>query len=751
MTEVPDYLLRRSKERREALGLAPTGGSSDEGGGSAPAPAAESSAPASDAAATPVPAASAPATAAPVTDDLPSYIEPAAPRSGVPVWMMPVLVILPLWAIVYMGAFGGPAGGGGPAHRRPDLRSAGCGGCHGPGGEGGVGPALAGGETKLTFPNEADHVKWVEDGSQTGQGQALRRPRPGGKVAATGGMPAFKGQLVPRGDQGRRHLRARAALTSSPAHGAAGPVTHDVLVVGGGPAGAACAYWLAEAGHDVLVVEKKRYPRVKTCGDGLTPRAVQQLDDMGLTEAMAGHHRFDGLRSVAFGRVLELEWPETPGISPPRLRDHPPRPRRDGGRPGRRRPAPPCGRAPRPWLRCSRRPGAPGPWCGRPGRSRRRSGPRYVVVADGANSRFGRALGTQRDRSYPQGMAIRGYFTSPRHDEPWIESHLDIRDANGHVLPGYGWIFPLGDGRVNVGVGLLSTFRQYKSVNTVQADGVVRGLGARVVGHLPGDVVRAAHRRPSPDGPLHRALGRAARGWRSATRPAPSTRSTARASPTPTRPAGTRRRRSTAALAGDAAALRGVPPADRGRVRALLQGGPRLRQGHRPARPHAGAGRHGHALPHPDGVGAAHHGQPAAPRGVGAGRGRLPGPGRHCPPGPDRSRADLDAAALAASRDEFPSLDDRRRPERFEELVADALDSIPAGARPAHGQRLGHRSRTRPRRGLLGLYEGVPLTERDAGYAGHGHARPHHHLPQGHLRHVPTPRSEVVDQVRQTP
>jgi flavin-dependent dehydrogenase len=93
---------------------------------------------------------------------------------------------------------------------------------------------------------------------------------------------------------------------------------------------------------------------------------------------------------------------------------------------------------------------------------------RYVVVADGANSRFGRSLGTSRNREYPLGMAIRGYYTSPRHDEPWIESHLDIRDKAGNVLPGYGWIFPVGDGRVNVGIGLLSTFHQWKAVNTSQ-------------------------------------------------------------------------------------------------------------------------------------------------------------------------------------------------------------------------------------------------------------------------------------------
>ena len=86
----------------------------------------------------------------------------------------------------------------------------------------------------------------------------------------------------------------------------------NVLVVGGGPSGAACAYWLAEAGHRVLVVEKKRFPREKTCGDGLTPRAVRQLNDMGLAPALADHRRIDGLRSIGHGITLELAWPEHP-------------------------------------------------------------------------------------------------------------------------------------------------------------------------------------------------------------------------------------------------------------------------------------------------------------------------------------------------------------------------------------------------------------------------------------------------------
>jgi len=94
---------------------------------------------------------------------------------------------------------------------------------------------------------------------------------------------------------------------------------------------------------------------------------------------------------------------------------------------------------------------------------------KYVVVADGANSRFGRALGTSRTREWPYGTAIRGYWTSPRHADPWIESALDVKDRNGNPMPGYGWIFPVGDGTVNVGFGLLSTFRDFKSVNTTHA------------------------------------------------------------------------------------------------------------------------------------------------------------------------------------------------------------------------------------------------------------------------------------------
>ena len=242
----------------------------------------------------------------------------------------------------------------------------------------------------------------------------------------------------------------------------------DVLVVGGGPSGASCAYWLAEAGYDVLLVEKKRFPREKTCGDGLTPRSVKQLEDMGLGDKLAADgHRFTGLRSIAFGRTLELEWPEHPDF--PNYGYVVTRHDLDEMVADR---AVKAGATL--WQESEAiAPVVDGGLVRGASIKRKAEGDRvdevrarYVVVADGANSRFGRSLGTSRNRDYPLGMAIRGYFESPRHDEPWIESHLDIRDKAGNVLPGYGWIFPVGDGRVNVGIGLLSTFNQWKAVNT---------------------------------------------------------------------------------------------------------------------------------------------------------------------------------------------------------------------------------------------------------------------------------------------
>jgi menaquinone-9 beta-reductase len=242
---------------------------------------------------------------------------------------------------------------------------------------------------------------------------------------------------------------------------------HDVLVIGGGPAGSAAGFWLAKAGHDVCVLERKAFPRDKTCGDGLTPRAVHQLRDMGLEPAIAAdHHRHDGLRAVAHGITLELPWPEHP-VFPSygyvvRRRDldrivaeH------AAGAGATLRTAT---EAVRPLVRDGLLTGAVVK--DKDHSETREVHARYVIVADGSLSRFGRALGTSRNKAYPQGIAIRGYFESPLSTDPWIESCLDVHDRDGRSMPGYGWIFPLGDGTINVGIGLLSTFKGYKDVNT---------------------------------------------------------------------------------------------------------------------------------------------------------------------------------------------------------------------------------------------------------------------------------------------
>jgi geranylgeranyl reductase family protein len=244
------------------------------------------------------------------------------------------------------------------------------------------------------------------------------------------------------------------------------PVETDVLVVGGGPSGAAAGYWLAERGHRVLIVEKKVFPREKTCGDGLTPRAVRQLEDMGLGERLRGHLRYEGLRSIAHGVTLELEWPEHPDFPSygyvVRRRDLDEMVADQAVKAGAT--LWPGAEATEPILDGGLLAGAVVHKKEDDRIERVRA--RYVVVADGSNSRFGRMLGSARDRSYPLGMAVRGYFRSPRHDDPWIESHLDIHDQQGNNLPGYGWIFPVGDGTINVGVGLLSTFSGWKDINT---------------------------------------------------------------------------------------------------------------------------------------------------------------------------------------------------------------------------------------------------------------------------------------------
>jgi len=239
----------------------------------------------------------------------------------------------------------------------------------------------------------------------------------------------------------------------------------EVVVVGGGPSGAAAAYWLSLAGHSVAVIEKKEYPREKTCGDGLTPRSIFELQSMGFDFDVPELHRINGLRSYGAGSMIEMEWP-----------DHPEYP--NWGAIIRR------ADLDEQVVRLAEKQGAvihqkataapvvdDGRLRGVEVSSNGDSevlNPKVVVVADGAVSRFGRPLGVGRDRKAPYGLALRAYYSSPFADDDMMESLLDLKDKDGKNVPGYGWTFPLGGETVNIGVGLLSTSKRWKGLNTGQ-------------------------------------------------------------------------------------------------------------------------------------------------------------------------------------------------------------------------------------------------------------------------------------------
>jgi geranylgeranyl reductase family protein len=250
------------------------------------------------------------------------------------------------------------------------------------------------------------------------------------------------------------------------------PVTEtDVIVVGAGPAGSATACHLAQAGVDVVLLEKSAFPREKVCGDGLTPRAVKQLVKLGIdTSAEAGWLQNKGLRILGGGMRLEVAWPELasyPGYGLVRTRlDFDQMLARRAQKLGAALHEQTPATSPLIDERSGRVVGV----LAKPVGADREIAFRapLVVAADGNSSRLSLALGLHRRDDRPMGVAYRRYYESPRHDDDWLESWLELWDrVDGHdrLLPGYGWVFGMGDGTSNVGLGILNTSSSFRNVD----------------------------------------------------------------------------------------------------------------------------------------------------------------------------------------------------------------------------------------------------------------------------------------------
>ncbi|MDQ1689741.1 MAG: menaquinone-9 beta-reductase [Frankiaceae bacterium] len=236
----------------------------------------------------------------------------------------------------------------------------------------------------------------------------------------------------------------------------------DVIVVGGGPGGATTAYHLAQSGLEVVLLEKAAYPREKVCGDGLTPRAVKQLIAMGIdTGPEAGWLRNRGLRIIGGGMRLELDWPDLaayPGYGLVR-------PRTDFDELLARH-AQKAGAQLHELANVTSviRDDRSGRVVGvqvKDGRSWRAP---LIIAADGNSSPLSRALGRHKRDDRPMGVAVRRYYATPRHDDDMLESWLELWDGD-RLLPGYGWVFGMGDGTSNVGLGILNTSASFRNVD----------------------------------------------------------------------------------------------------------------------------------------------------------------------------------------------------------------------------------------------------------------------------------------------
>ncbi|MGI9032440.1 MAG: NAD(P)/FAD-dependent oxidoreductase [Acidimicrobiales bacterium] len=217
----------------------------------------------------------------------------------------------------------------------------------------------------------------------------------------------------------------------------------DVVVVGGGPAGATAATVLARDGRRVVLVDKARFPRDKCCGDGLTVAALRELEDLGVRpESVDGWQPVtEAVVCSPSGHTVRLPLPTGPGL----FAAVAPRVSLDAA-----------------VLDAARAAGAEvydghalmSATAGRDAVDLEVEGlgsirAPYVVGADGAWSPLRHALGANLAGYLGDWHAFRQYFTGvgPDADALWVWFEADL-------LPGYAWSFPLPGGRANVGFGI---------------------------------------------------------------------------------------------------------------------------------------------------------------------------------------------------------------------------------------------------------------------------------------------------------
>jgi geranylgeranyl reductase family protein len=233
----------------------------------------------------------------------------------------------------------------------------------------------------------------------------------------------------------------------------------DVAIVGGGPAGSAAAWQARQTGADVVVLDKAEFPRDKPCGDGLTARAVSYLQKMGLAEQITRFHRVNRVR-VFSPSAWELSFPRRPGMP-------------DHGHVARRpeldtlllKHAESAGAEVRQSAEVT------GPVLDDTGRVTGvtlKSGEKVlanaVIAADGAYSLIKRALKLDSEYNGYSAIAIRAEMSADRADTDSLDIYLKLA-FQGDQLPGYGWVFPLGGGRVNIGLGYVNSYKNWQAIN----------------------------------------------------------------------------------------------------------------------------------------------------------------------------------------------------------------------------------------------------------------------------------------------